>query len=373
MQLQPDRDVSLDRAPCSIDEVPQEILDIIIDALWADITTLKCCSLTCRRWLPRSSKALFALRVFSGGTSKPGTAFLAAVQLSERIQLNVAHLVLTGQSFALWRLVTALPRLRTLRIVGWRRAEGALAMPAPETTRRSIDILDLCSLPLAAADWLLHLFRNVGTVRLDDIDPNDTRFLRTRVHVARSADLRATPQILRYLADHLDGAALENLKLEVIRAGDETSCARNFIEKVGQNLRTYHNVHSELTSTTLVPPALSALDTLTSVTLTSEARGRRAQDLAFLKSLPRNVARLKIVYGHHGWRDDAALAKGFQHVDWAALGDTIVPRGRIECLEIGVVRLNQLSNFAPLPKNTVACAAVLGKLSEELRRIVKFV
>lgn len=116
-----------------------------------------------------------------------------------------------------------------------------------------------------------------------------------------------------------------------------------------------------------------AFETLTSVTLMSDARGRGAQDLALLKSLPRNIARLKIVYGHHGWRDDAGIAKGILQIDWAVLSDTIVPHGRIECLESGVVRFNQLSNIAPLAKNGVACATILEKLPKKLRRIVRFV
>ncbi|EKM53886.1 uncharacterized protein PHACADRAFT_98186, partial [Phanerochaete carnosa HHB-10118-sp] len=46
--------------PHPFQQLPQELIDQIIDKLCKNIPTLKSCSLTCRRWLPRSSAHLFA-------------------------------------------------------------------------------------------------------------------------------------------------------------------------------------------------------------------------------------------------------------------------------------------------------------------------
>ncbi|KAI0693689.1 hypothetical protein C8T65DRAFT_585555 [Cerioporus squamosus] len=106
----------------STSNVPVEICQHIIDALWDDIGTLRQCALACRAWLPRSR-----LHIFHSITlrERPNVYAFASVmqrersieQLVQRIRIDLEkHTFLLDSFFAV--LGHRLPRLRELSLTG---------------------------------------------------------------------------------------------------------------------------------------------------------------------------------------------------------------------------------------------------------------
>ncbi|KAI0357885.1 hypothetical protein OH77DRAFT_1398326 [Trametes cingulata] len=146
--------------------IPQEVIEAIIDALWADQKALRQCALTCRTWLPRARYRLFRRATLR--RTDQLARFSRALQASRESLGLVNELILTAHGPALPSLVSSafailagrLPQLEKLRISvqddhSVRSAEACRLNISRRTIShithfRMLTRLELCSLELSS-------------------------------------------------------------------------------------------------------------------------------------------------------------------------------------------------------------------------------
>ncbi|EMD33522.1 hypothetical protein CERSUDRAFT_118095 [Gelatoporia subvermispora B] len=164
----------------SMEKIPPEIRDIIIENVYPDITALRACSLTCRAWLPSARRTLF--RSISIDPKDTGLAFRRLLSVAPHIAPCVRALEIRVRTVTQrwWDVSDA-----SLQAVSWPTLHGVqrfrdaeagtpasllqAVFPPGALPLRSVATLTLSALPVTGA--VIALFaRHAPDVRVLTID-----------------------------------------------------------------------------------------------------------------------------------------------------------------------------------------------------------
>lgn len=227
--------------------LPQEVLDQIIDNLSSDRPALKNCTLTARRWLPRSSIYLFASCVSPvlRGSDQCAQITLATC-CTQRISTNIVILGLYITSPEDIEFVGLLPQLQELCI---RSVDGedALAQayaaltPGRRTAQRSIALVNVWNAPLFVLEWVLQQFTAVTAVHFQHATGRDGHMTALRArHVVRHLEMGGMAlAALRAMGDILDTLALLSLTIGVGYRYHAHGDVDAFIRTTGRYIRNF--------------------------------------------------------------------------------------------------------------------------------------
>ena len=222
--------------------LPQEIMDYIIDYAQDSRSALWTCSLTCKSWVPRSSRHLLRRVVIYGddlGDFARSHARFSECVVKLTIVLDRKRTVLPPVAFAdakpfllLHDLILSLPRLSDFRV---RLDYGVWPhLPVLLNTQRRISGLEVRGCPSAALERILGLFKETGCLQIADGGNNlssssrnlgvgvDEQINPVRRHIVRTLHLGVgcDPSMLTGLRDMLDLERLSILSIYGRTAAD---------------------------------------------------------------------------------------------------------------------------------------------------------
>ncbi|GJE95082.1 hypothetical protein PsYK624_112620 [Phanerochaete sordida] len=267
------------RGRCTIERLPQELVDKVIDELKAERAALKGCSLTCRRWLARSSKHLFTSVAALGYSA----GLVLAVQTRECLASNIVALEFTFSSREHLDAIRALPRLRTLVLSESRNqaqidslASAYSCMPPLTSTGRRLERLQCRGSPVFLVKWLLQLFESVDTLQLRSVYVHPCLPTPRAGHrVGHLSLCHLSYAALPELAEALTPGALAKLTVCGPGVGGEHGehALGGFLRCAGGNVRAVSFSDISHPTSFLHPPCASAL-----IRRLRQHRGARAVD-----------------------------------------------------------------------------------------------
>ncbi|GJE95334.1 F-box protein [Phanerochaete sordida] len=367
--------------------LPQELVEFILDALRNDTRTLKSCSLTCRRWLPRSSMHLFASCTLK--TAHPDHLVrIATLQSADRIRENVATLTLQARNSSDITVIHDLPRLLDLDIdcagMDISMLEVLLMMPRPPPTRK-IDLLRIRSGYIGLVELVLRFCLQVDTLSVEDLRDNHINAHHLARHAVRALRLRRVPShLLRHIATMIEPTALEDLTIELSERfyvdNIHDAPVDDFVRSVGRRLRSYHHVDcvaGQRAAPVPAPSTLSPYATIDSVALTvngigdipHSVRGQRL--LAFLSFLPPGLSDFLLLY-HTSARGRNLVAQ-MEEVGWLPIFRALQGYSKLRALRIGVMDGPGEWPTEHFLENPAAQEVVSNRLSTRLRSITTFI
>ncbi|GJE95097.1 hypothetical protein PsYK624_112770 [Phanerochaete sordida] len=367
-----------------IEQLPQELVDRIVDQLGPDIRALKICALLSRRWHPRSSRNLSRRAWLHVRSSDDQAELMRSVDEQQAFLGKISCLSLAKIKFEPLHVVKALPRLRELNItdcdIPWDGPDAVRAWRAEPTTR-TLSVLEMDSVHLILAHRLLLAFSAVDTLRirlmgfsisLPDCLPSP------RPHLVKKLEVTALARVpLQYLSATLDSSALKSLKVDIyhLRQFDHPAMVHDFVQAIGHGLCEYHHVVRAVPLPDMpATPRLSTFTGVKSVTLTVEIPvvSKQLQAvLAFVESLPVGLRSIKVVC-RRSFDGEEALVWAMQAVRWTTLFQGLERCRQLSRLEIRAEPEGWAQDASPLAFSPAAQAVVLGALPETLRRIVAF-
>lgn len=233
-------------------DLPQEFVDLILDALKDDFKALKSCSLTCWCWHPRSSKHLFASYNLTT-PSADSLARMSAIQSYERIRANVAVLTLRTRYMSTLSIIHALPHLRVFNIIcsGMhpRMLEAFLSMPPPRPpSAGTVSHIRITEGTAGLVELVLRLFALVHTLTIIDLPLSPVNVHVLARHTIRALHLQCIhPDALQHISVMIEPTTLEDLSIFCpcqYERIDDTTYLDDFLRAVGSHLQSYHYVDS---------------------------------------------------------------------------------------------------------------------------------
>ncbi|GJE95339.1 hypothetical protein PsYK624_115230 [Phanerochaete sordida] len=373
----------------SIEQLPQELVDRIIDQLGPNIQSLKTVALLSRRWLPHS---LYSLSQCAWLRIRPGeeagaSELIRALDEDRSFAQKIVRLAIENvHSFSV-HAITALPHLRELRIRLCAPYEGDLGLRGQvQPADRTLAIIEVCNVPLALAHALLQKFSTVDTLLLRNMnstgplpDPPSS----SKPYYVRNLDIsNIDTTVLQYLTAALHSPSLRSLTVDMYTMQQpwaHPALVHDFVQAVGHALEEYHhNLCKPFIYVSPDLPALTACTNLASVSLELDVwscereQGRIAM---FVRALPARTRRFKVTFWYDISGEDG-LVEVAEMVEWTGLFEGLGQCAGLVCFEV-VVRSNRrrkahIPPFPDLASSLAAQALVLEKLPARVRSLTKF-
>ncbi|GJE95096.1 hypothetical protein PsYK624_112760 [Phanerochaete sordida] len=370
-----------------MNDLPQELVDLILDALKDESKALKSCSLTCWTWHPRSSKHLFASYNLTS-PSADSSARITAMQAYERIRTNIVVLTLRTQYVSTLPIIHALPHLRDLNVIAsgmhTRMLDAFLSVPPPRSPpTRTISRIRIRDGSVGLVELVLRSFALVETLIIEDLRVSPVNVHHLARHAIRSLHLRRVSlDALKRVSLVIEPTVLEYLLIDSPSHREPINDTHldKFLHAIGSYVRSYHYVDSADCHGypyKAVPPTLSLYPNVRSVTVTigefeTALPSQRGQHLlTFLSSLPPEIAEITLIYNTPSRGPD--LIDTLKYVDWSAISHPLRGYAKLTSLRIGVA-----SVAGELPTGRLLClplaqAVVAEMLCVQLRRITTFI
>lgn len=368
--------------------LPPELLDLIIDELQHDKSSLTSCSLVCKAWLPRSSEHLFGSSRIS---CLPSWSFLldfrTLLSSSVRVSTHIRHLkvnVMPESAEAVARLAEHLPSLDSLSLtgIGLFRDTSYFPRPALRSTGRALQQLRAAWLPADLIASFLALFATVYTldVRFGERAERDFRH---QAHDVRHLVLKADSELaLLDVASLVDPQTLQSMVLDLGGTYYHQVAAERvhqLLQLAGRHLK--HFEYAQPIGGWAVPPdglpALAACSLLESITITTPKVAPFSmrlwlETLVFLKSLPPQTQRVRLVTSCRGLASGETAFRDFlRDLDWQTVAQALVHCRLLNRLEIAA--LDCFHHSISFGDQAQAREAVLMNMPAWLRSVTSFV
>ena len=235
-----------------------------------DRETLQSCTLTCKSWLPRSSRHLLCYVAISNkdihyfvqdiSSSTPSRLACYVVKLTVSLSQpfdgsTVAHPSVLAPFPLLHTLILSLPHLNDLRIHISHKFR--LHIPALTNTGKELNVLRVNGIPPAALQEFLGWFKTAALLVIDDAVPGQSRsemgqdlsLDTTSKHSVRSLQLRANRDMtmLKRLHNMLDLSRLEHLKVAPqkwpMRPQQEAMAVNAIFRILGEKIRHFTYIY----------------------------------------------------------------------------------------------------------------------------------
>lgn len=199
--------------------LPPEVVDLIIDELRHDKSSLSSCSRVCKSWLPRSSVHLFCSFHISC-IPEAHSEFLSFVPSSTRVSSNIRQLeadLIPASAATVTPLLEHLTQLESLSLIGLGlfRDKCDYQLPLVLPTNRILKRLRVAWLPTDVVSYFLDLFVSVDTLDIR-FGERAVRSFRQFSHTVKNLDIKlGTDDALLDIGSLADPTTLESIKLDL--------------------------------------------------------------------------------------------------------------------------------------------------------------
>lgn len=389
--MTPSRECVARETPCFFYYLPPELFEHVIDELKYDTPSLRCCSLVCKAWHPRSSFYLFAsFRISCFPLSASLLDFHALVSSgSTRVPWHIRCLevdVLPHNIKLVATLLQHLPRLESLALYGIQGLFGAsddIARPALACNGRALKQLRAVWLPVDHISCFLALFTAVDVLEVCFAESTRPRGFSSAPSCVRHLLVKSeTDEALGDIGHLVEPCTLESIALDLDGV--------YYHEVAPERLHALlclagrHIKHLELA----LPPggwtdpphnvnALATCANLESVTLTTPQVAQFSTRLwlesaTLLASLPPQTRHVRFETGCRGLGTGDSALRDFVHgLDWSVLARAMAHCRGLEKLEVVVLGFGRSPVL--LAGQTQIRDVVLAKFPVWIKDVVVFV